>query len=255
MAGLYRGDSLAPVTLDQVVATVGPGTIVVVGEVHDSKVHHQNQADLINALGLSHSLNVGMEFFNYTDQEKIDAYMSGALTEDEFLKSILWSGFPFDFYREQVLAPLKFGGHTYGLNIPRGITRKVSQSGLGSLTAEELKLIPPGFEVGNPAYKERFFDVMKDHVTPEAFERYFVAQSLWDDTMAWKAIEAANRSPDSILVILVGEFHAAWGGGLPDRLRQRGWSKLLTIAQIQDQAELVVNPTYGSRADFIWIAH
>jgi uncharacterized iron-regulated protein len=254
LAQIYDGRTLAQVTKADVLAQIRPGTTVVLGEQHDSVPHHEVQASLLeelSALGLR--LNVGMEFFEYTQQPLVDNYLSGALHEADFLRAIGWAGLPFDLYRRQVLVPLATGGKTFGLNIPRALTRKVSQGGLEALTDAEKQLLPPKFTMGNQAYRERFHEVMKDHVPPQVIERYFISQSLWDDTMAWQATGVLASDSNAVLAIIVGEFHAAWFGGLPDRLRERGAGNVIVISQSNDIADVQVHPVYGPRADFIWV--
>jgi uncharacterized iron-regulated protein len=122
------------------------------------------------------------------------------------------------------------------------------------LTAEETALLPPNFELGNDHYYERFREVMKGHVPEEAIQNYFVAQSLWDETMAWKALESFQKHPRQTLMIIVGDFHVAWDGGLPHQLRRRGAQDLVVISQTRDLADVAIHPKYGPRADFIWVS-
>jgi hypothetical protein len=90
--------------------------------------------------------------------------------------------------------------------------------------------------------------------------KYFTVQSLWDETMAYSTVQYMENNPNSIFIIIVGDFHASFGGGLPDRLRARGINKLLTISQVDftglnniERKELMTpHPSYGKRADFVW---
>ncbi|AZZ36498.1 hypothetical protein CIK05_06750 [Bdellovibrio sp. qaytius] len=155
-----------------------------------------------------------MEFFNYTDQALINDFRAGQLSEDDFKAGIAWgSAMDFNLYGPQLL----FGDAGFGINIPRAVTGQISKNGLASLTPEQQLLMPPNFTLGNDSYKRRFFDVMGGHVPPEKFINYFTAQSVWDETMAWQALNFVQNNPDFIYVIIVGEFHVAYGGGLPDR--------------------------------------
>jgi uncharacterized iron-regulated protein len=99
------------------------------------------------------------------------------------------------------------------------------------------------------------------HIPEQAILRYFTAQSIWDETMSWQAVEFLRKNPSHVLVIIVGDFHAQYGGGLPDKLRQRGLTKIITFSQVnlteltpeEQAAEMEPHPTYGPRADFIWV--
>lgn len=264
-AGLIDGVHLQTRQLEEALHGVQPGSVVIIGENHGLAEHQAQQLEILEALrrqGLK--VSVGMEFFTYTDQLLVDAYRSGSLAEQDFLKSISWGQPSFDFYRPQVQFPLATeASQTWALNAPRSLTRKVAQSGLGSLTAAEQALLPPQFSVGRDSYKKRFLSLMPHLPTPEAGDRYFTAQSIWDDTMAWRASEFMAKHPEQVLVIIVGEFHVQFGGGLPDRLRVRSpHLPLLTFSQVNtidlsaEEIEDAIAPSAeeGPRADFIWLA-
>jgi uncharacterized iron-regulated protein len=81
--------------------------------------------------------------------------------------------------------------------------------------------------------------------------------------MAWQAVQFSQQHPEQVLVIVVGEFHVQYGGGLPYRIVSR-WpqAKIVTLSQIwgegytdEDVAEaLKPSETEGPRADFIWVS-
>lgn len=264
--GILRGNDLQPTTLAAAVDSVSPGSIIVIGENHGLQVHQDQQISIMQALrnkGLT--VSVGMEFFTYTQQDLLNQYRFGQLSEEDFLKKIQWGSPSFDFYRSQALFPnLAEGAKTLALNAPRSLTGKVSKQGLAALTAEEQALLPPQFLLGNDLYKKRFLALMGEHLpSAEAGERYFAAQSIWDDTMAWQAGEFITTHPEQVLVIVVGEFHVQYGGGLPDRLRARipGVS-VITFSQINSSGlseqeldgETFPSAEYGSRANYLWVA-
>lgn len=263
-SGIFRGADLQKVELQEALRDVSPGSIVIIGENHGLKVHQQQQLEIMTTLrSLGHKVSVGMEFFTYTDQAHVDGYLSGQVSEEFFLKAISWGGLSFDFYREQTLFPdLREGSRTLALNAPRALTGKVAKGGMDSLTEEDRRLLPPGFTLGRDTYKERFLKLMPHIPSPEAGMRYFTAQSIWDDTMAWQASEFISRYPEQTLVIVVGEFHVQYGGGLPDRLRARSSAPLLTVSQVNTHGlsdeeiakEVQVSKQEGPRADLLWLA-
>ncbi|MBI2521000.1 MAG: ChaN family lipoprotein [Bdellovibrio sp.] len=261
---LYLGDRLEAVTPETIIDSLQAGTVVIVSEIHNLKSHHQHQAAFLEAMaqkGIA-KISVGMEFLSFVGQTYIDQYLFEGLPENQFLKNVNWSG-DFSPYRPLVLFPKEHHGETLGLNAPRTLTAKISKSGISSLTEEERALIPPDFTLGNPLYFERFKTVMTGgghELPPQVIARYFEAQSVWDETMAYVASNYMEKNPDSILVIIVGDFHAQYGGGLPDRLRARGVINVVTISQVnlkdlspsERLEEVIPHPKYGVRADFIW---
>lgn len=253
-----------PLSLPAVAATIRPGQIVVMGENHGLKTAQQAQVELLKALrtqGLQ--VSVGMEFFYYPDQDKVHEFRRGLLAEADFLAAIQWGSPSFDFYREQVLFPrYEQGELTVALNAPRSLTSRVAKVGMTGLTAEEQALLPPDFQLGRESYKKRFLAMMPHLPDAAAGERYFAAQSVWDDTMAWKATEFIVQNPDQVLVIVVGDFHAQYFGGLPDRIQARHGQKPVVFSYVNkdglstEELREAIEPsaTEGPRADFLWLA-
>ena len=216
---LYDGETAERVSLSSLLETVTPGTVVVLSEIHDDAIQHINQVTFLYRLAEAKpdlTISVGMEMFNYPDQAHVDGYVDGDLSDEDFLSRIGWAGGAFELYRTQVLFPKDHGGGTVALNIPRSITSKIASGGLDSLSTLEADFLPPDFSVGNDGYRERFMMRMgSGHVSVDNIEKYFVAQSAWDDTMAWRAKEYMEANPDHVLVVLVGEFHVRYSGGSP----------------------------------------
>jgi uncharacterized iron-regulated protein len=81
--------------------------------------------------------------------------------------------------------------------------------------------------------------------------------------MAWQAVNFISQHPDQILVIVVGEFHVQFGGGIKYRIQQRlPGAEVVTLSQIwaedmtdeEVQQELQPSAEEGPRADFIWVS-
>jgi len=265
-AQIFDGTTNTQIELNQVIEQIKPGQILVIGELHGLKPIHDQQMSILQALRESgHKIAVGMEFFNYTDQALINDFRAGRLSGEDFKKAIAWGANDFNLYGPQLL----FGEAGLGINIPRAVTSQISKNGIASLSPEQQLLMPPDFTMGNEAYKRRFFDVMGGHVPPEKFINYFAAQSTWDETMAWQALNFVKANPDYTYVIIVGEFHVAYGGGLPDRLRARlNESNICTTIQVKTvsqvytegltpeeiQKEIAPSELDGARADFIFLS-
>lgn len=252
------------VRVQEIAAHIRPGQIVLMGENHGVRSAQQAQLELLNALRRAgRKVSVGLEFFYYPDQPAVSAYREGQLAESEFLKTIQWTPPPYEFYRPQALFPrLEFGEQTLAINAPRTLTGKIAKQGLSSLTAEERSWMPPNFELGRESYRQRFLAQMPHLPNPEVGDRYFAAQSTWDDTMAWKVSQFAEAHPDQVVVVTVGDFHVQYQDGLPARVLRRSGQKPLVFSFVNAaglspeelRAELDPASAYGVRADFIWLA-
>ncbi len=268
--GWYSGRAYNESTsLSHIVSELKPGTILVVGESHGQELIQNQQMHLLNEIRRQgFKVSVGMEFFNYPDQETVQNFRNNVITEDQFKSQIQWGGYPFELYAPQLLFPQSaLGEFGLALNMPRSVTGQISKGGLESLTVEQQKLMPPDFATGNAFYQERFYNIIGGgHVPADKLLNYFLAQSTWDETMAWQTLEFMQHHLDHVFVIIVGEFHVQYGGGLPDRLRQRiqskGLSKELSVKTISQiwteglteddiQSEMAPSDKYGPRADYI----
>ncbi|MFN7262610.1 MAG: ChaN family lipoprotein [Pseudobdellovibrionaceae bacterium] len=258
---IISGHTGEVLVLDDVVSQVQSGDVVVLGEIHGQSVIADQHMQLLQALrdrGLL--VNVGFEFFDITQQPALTSYNTGEISEEDFLKQVNWKGFPFDDYRNQALFPQwNLNEQALALNAPRSITSKIARGGLDSLTPDERDHLPYDFSRGSQQYFERFKEAIGHVGSDEAMERYFLAQSAWDDTMAHSAADFMSFG-EGVLVIIVGEFHVQYGGGLPDRLRARGVDRIWTISQVNIQGlspveqakEILPSPKWGPRADFVW---
>lgn len=262
--GLRRGSNLQTLDISTLVSEIPRGSVVVLGENHGLAVHRDQHVAVLEALRRAgHRVSVGLEFFPYRYQGDVNAWRAGAIPEADFLKKIGWGLPSFDFYREQASFPFPSeGSETVALNADRQLTSDVAKNGLEGLSPELKAQLPPNFQLGRASYKKRFSEMMGAHLPdPTAIDRYFAAQSVWDDTMAWRATDLMSRKPDQTLVIVVGEFHAQYGGGLPDRLRARGGAPVFVVSQVnahgltEDEIseEVAVSEEYGARADYLWI--
>ncbi|MCB0406566.1 MAG: ChaN family lipoprotein [Bdellovibrionales bacterium] len=265
LAQLYSGSTKEETQIENMVSQLKSGDVIVIGEIHDHPKHHFNQKELLNELWAQGvHFDVGMEFFyDFRKQKYVDQYLYNKISEADFLKQMNWGGDNFDFYRDLVLLPLEVNGWTYAINAPRELTSAVAKDGLENLSPHLKNLLPVDFEIGNNNYFERFKEAVGgDHVPKDKLDNYFAAQSIWDDTMAWMSLSSFEHSKSDVFVIIVGDFHVAFGGGLPDRLKARGAQRVITVSQIDssglnksEKLELLEpDAQWGQRADWIWLS-
>lgn len=260
---LFDGKTQSETNLGHLLSQVRPGTILFLGENHGLSSHRDQHMQILHSLhAMGLKVSVGLEFINYTDQNYVDLYRTGRLSEQDFLTNIKWGGFGFEFYKPQLTFPIiEIGEYSLGLNIPRVVTSKISKNGLASLTEDDWKLMPPNFELGRDSYKARFMEAAGAHCKKP--ENCFAAQCAWDDTMAWQAVKFIEQHPEQVLVIVVGEFHVQYGGGTPWRIKARMPNvNIMTLSQVwaegmtDDEIKQSLQPSEieGPRADFIWVS-
>lgn len=237
--------------IEEIVRQVTPQTILLLGEIHDDTLHHKNQLQILDALSAKgQAFSVAMEFFSWPDQSVVDAYLKQQITEERFLDLIQWGELDFADYRPLVRAATQ--GWVYAINVPRDVTSTIFRSGISSLSADQRSLLPQDFTLGGEDYRQRMLEDMGDHIPPGySFANFFAAQSAWDDTMAWQILK--QKPADQAMVVIVGDYHVAFGQGLPHRLRQRGATHILTVSQ-QGQGSCEEDGKWGKRGDFLFLS-
>ena len=244
--------------LNHVLASVQSGDVVIVGENHGFYPHHETQLKVVSNLqNLGFTVDVGIEHVPYTLQQELDDFIIGKSTEERFLQKIGWpksnltcldytkqEGFldpymatPFDCYTPTLRGAYDGNGNAVAINLSRKITSKVARSGIDSLTLLEKTQLPPNYQWGSQSYFERFRELMLSfggkhgNISDEQIERMFWAQSLWDDTMAYQSLQHMKKNPNNVMVIVVGDFHAAFGDGLAARFYARGAKNVHIVSQ------------------------
>lgn len=243
------------------------GSIIVLGESHSYQPHQSLHVEIMQALReLGHQVSVGFEFFDYVDQAVVNRYHQGQISEEQFLTEIRWNKGDYKFYRERAtFAQYSRGEDLIALNLPRWVSGQIAKKGLKDIDESAKALLPPKFTLGNDLYFDRFKVAVGDHLPVELIDNSFAAQCSWDETMSWVATDYVSQKPTKTLVIIVGDFHVQYGGGLPDRLKSRlseckecGQKNVFPISFIRPQDydpveapienDIKPHPVYGERA-------
>ena len=229
--------------LSKIIDGILDKTVVFVGEEHDQYSHHIAQLDVIRGLrerGID--LAVGMEMFQRPFQKALDDFISGKITEREFLKESQYFkrwGYDYVLYRPILRYCRENRIPVIALNLRKEISRKVARHGIESLTPEEKKLIPKELDFSNAAYKARLKEVFEAHEEQELgnFEYFYQAQILWDETMAESVAQYLKTHQERHMVVLAGIGHIGFGYGIPDRVKRRTGKDVVTIASTTDVSD------------------
>jgi len=237
--------------------------VIYLGETHDNLADHQAQLQIIQALYQPHrKIAIALEMFQRPFQGVINDYLAGKLNEKELITQSEYEkrwGFPWEYY-----APiLRFAKDkqlpVLALNTPSEITRKVARQGLESLTPEEKKAIPPLSEIrtDNPQYRQMLLKIFEQHQhggqgKSKGFDHFFLAQVLWDETMAETIANFLKTHPDYQVIVLAGRGHIVYGYGIPSRVQRRfGTEKIISRSVLFPSPD---DTTLDQQniADFFW---
>jgi uncharacterized iron-regulated protein len=209
--------------MSDVVPALKQNRIVLVGEHHSNKNHHQAQLNVIRTLKESGvEVAVGLEMFRSDSQPALDHWVEGDIGEAEF-QTIFYDnwGYSWDNYRvifdyaKAQKIPL------IGLNVPREITRQVSLQGFQSLNKEQKgKLSNIACRV-DKEYMKYIKKAFGGHAHGKLNFTFFCeAQLVWDTVMAINALDYLEKNPNALVVILTGTGHAQ-KNAIPRQIRQR----------------------------------
>lgn len=235
--------------------------VIYLGETHDSADDHKAQLAIIQALHHQNPrIAIAMEMFQRPYQAVLDRYLAGAITEAELKTQSEYDkrwGFDWEFY-----APILRFAKTnripvIALNTPSEITRKVARQGLASLTEDDRRFIPPISEIRTEPtrYRDRMREIYEGihqgKSNSRGFESFFLAQVLWDETMAESVSQFLKANPNQQIIVLAGQGHLLYGDGIPSRVARR-------IPQVK-QSIVLLNPpeelkTEAAIADYFWIS-
>lgn len=241
---------------------IGSTPVVYIGERHDRATDHAAQYAILRALHAEHpSLAIGMEMFQVPFQSALDEWTRGALDEANLRRrteyDLRW-GFDFSMYRPILEYARARGIQVVALNAPRELTRKVASEGLVGLSEEELASLTE-LDLADEDHRalfDRSFDSEAHEVPPEAVERYYQAQVIWDETMASRVAETLTRSnAPSRMIVLAGLVHVKGGIGIPRRAAKRGAQPFvvivpLTEAELEQELDL---PPEERGGDYYWV--
>ena len=251
---IIRVADKAEILMPELVSDMKKVRLVFVGEAHDEKWHHDTQLALIKALHESGSLvAVGIEMFRAENQSKLDAWVSGRMDEDEFIKEYLlnWQ-VPWPKYSDIFLYARDNRIPLVGLNIPKKVIRQVFKDGYESLTAEQLQEVPGAKCEVDAEYEKFIRRAMSEHTMSEStFKKFCEAQMVWDSSMALKSINYLKANQERTLVVLAGSAHS-WRRGIPNQVKKLHGPPYVIIlpesAMSSDISEITVDDT-----DYVWV--
>ena len=215
-------------SFDDMMAMVSGARLVFVGESHDSFQAHRVQLQIIRDLErrFPGRIAIGMEMFRQPQQETLDRWSQGQLTELEFLQATQWQkSWGVDFGNYKAILDFARDRHIdlIALNPPMDLQDQVRRNGLDSLPDEVRSQLP---EIGEPDPYEHA--VMKAiygaHLPTEgAFEAFFRVQLLWEESMAERVVDylGSARGQGKIMVVLTGAGHVEYGFGVPKKVLRR----------------------------------
>lgn len=203
--------------------------VVVFGEYHDNKVLHRLEANLLAAVYEQYpNVAVSLEMFERDNQQILNAYLAGRVSEAAFLEqSRPWTNYNSD-YRPLIEFAKEEGLRVLAANIPRPMAAHYARRGtLDGIDAAMLSYLPRIHRAPDGEYRQLFLAQMQamsnKHsampVTAGQMEAFYRAQCLKDDTMAESIVDHHRRYPGRKIIHYQGDFHSRYRLGVVEKLQ------------------------------------
>ena len=233
---------------------IGGVDIVLLGEQHDHAVGHAVQLAVVEDVmdAYPHSV-LALEMLERDEQLRVDDYMEGFIDAKTFAsitQSKNWggSGGWEAWYQPIIDAAKERGGSVVAANAPRRYVRLARLDGyerIDELPKERRAFIDYPEELSSGRYRQRFWefsshgdgeDVVEVDVNTidpdDPMLPTFKSMQSWDATMA-QSIVNANPSNSHKVILLVGQFHVEYDGGIVQELRNRMPGAKVLVVSIQ----------------------
>ncbi|MCP4896708.1 MAG: PDZ domain-containing protein [bacterium] len=213
------------VNLQEFVEQLSEVHVLLVGEEHTDMRQKLEQARLLEALAVSgRPVVLGMEFFNRGDQENLDGWRSGKLSDQELISAVGWydrGSYRFEYNKPVLDVARMHELDIVGLNVPREIVRAVNRGGLESLDETQRAQVGEIDANDSPQHKylvSRYFGDTVGQMPPAWLDNLYEAQCVWDAVMARSILEALPEG--GLVMVVVGSGHVAYDLGIARRLQQ-----------------------------------
>lgn len=228
-----------PSSLAAIVKAMDGADAIFLGEQHDDSVGHSLEFEIfrraVDEYAARRKVALSMEMFERDVQIVVDEYLSGQITEAQFLASSRpWGNYKTD-YRPLVELAKDKKLPVVAANAPRRYVNMVSRGGRDTLNglSKEAKswLAPLPYAEPTDVYAKKFKALMGP--SPEAqmgIDKILASQSLWDATMGNSVANYLKNNKQGLVVHLNGSFHTESRLGTVDHLlKYRPKARVLVV--------------------------
>jgi uncharacterized iron-regulated protein len=253
-------------SFDGMMDMVAGARLVYIGETHDSIRSHEAQLRIIRELHrrFPERVAIGMEMFRQPQQEALDRWTRGELSETQFLEATQWRktwGLDFAYYRAILDFAREQRIDVIALNPSAELQAEVSENGPDALP-DELRAQLPEISDADPHARAVMKAIYGGHLPTEgAFDTFLNVQLLWEESMAERIVDylSSPRGRGKIVAALTGAGHVEYGFGLPKKVLRRMPLPYVIIAPTEisvppekQMPDVVLPEIPLLPSDFIW---
>lgn len=191
--------------------------VVFFGEYHDQGEIHQAELELLQAIHKvkGEKLALSMEMFEADNQTKLNDFLAGSLSEEDFLAtSRPWPNYKTDYaplvnFAKEKKMPV------IAANVPRFLAAHVAKNNASTegVEAQYQQWLPKHTYAPKGAYKDKFYAQMSSpaapmKMPPQRLAAVYAAQCLKDDKMAESIAAFSDEHKNMQVLHINGCFHS-----------------------------------------------
>jgi uncharacterized iron-regulated protein/predicted esterase len=236
---VFDGRTAKEIGWEAALARAAAADAVFLGETHLDRLTHAAELAFLRGLASLRGDHVALalEMFERDVQPALDAYLSGEISEADFLAQARpWPNYRTD-YRPMVEFARARGIPVIASNLPADLRRKLARGGAeahAGLSAAERALMPARLLENPPEYWARVEQATLGHGAlgmVSAQSRLYDGQNLWDNAMGDSVARARAEDSGRLVVHVNGGFHSAEWQGTVWQLQQRmPRTRVVTVA-------------------------
>jgi uncharacterized iron-regulated protein len=224
---IIRSSDMSRIKLSELTEDLMQYDLIFFGEHHGNQDLHALQKDILPGLIRDErNLILSFEMWERDTQDLLDAFLKAEITEESFTdESRAWPNYA--DYRPLILFAKEHDLTSIAANVPRIYASRTAREGwdfVRDLPPNERELIAQDLTAPDDQYKKEFMhamNAMSAHTMDrESMDRFYMAQTIKDDTMAESIVRALRSSPDSRLIHFNGDFHSRSFLGTVSRVRE-----------------------------------
>jgi uncharacterized iron-regulated protein len=237
----------------QLVTAIGASRAICVGEQHPNPHDHWAQLQIWEMLARDGGqLALGMEMFQRPFQGVLDDYTSGVIDIPGLLSRSDWEnrwGYDFALYQPMIELAAERKLTLLALNMEKEIIKKVSREGIDNLADSDRAKLPE-VNLDDDQHRAWWAAIMgamggahghgggdgHHQPDPEAGERIYSSQVVWDETMAETASNWLAGDPARRVMIIAGNGHCH-DSAIVRRIHRRGEQSAISIQPIVDDGD------------------
>tara|TARA_R110002072_G_scaffold301854_1_gene482627 strand:+ start:3304 stop:4110 length:807 start_codon:yes stop_codon:yes gene_type:complete len=226
------------------------------GEYHDNPISHWLQLEVLTVMQKQYNekLMLGFEMFEQDQQELLNSYLEGKITDKEFEKKArLWPNYKTD-YKPLIKFAIENNLQCVASNIPRryaSMLFKYGRDTLRTLTEEEKSWIAPlDFKIDTTLSQYIEIGNMAVHMDGMSGKDLMQAQAIKDATMAYFSLK--NMEEGNVVLHINGAFHSDFYQGIMWYIRQsKPEMNIITISTVSQENISKLDKENRGKADYI----